>query len=127
MCLSLRFCFPSKTFLKTQKDQLIIKDARGSQGENVFVGAKCSEEQWQHAIDMASKEGEWLIQEHCDSLPFTGQCDSYGLSNFDYIWGLFGFGDTYGGANIRMKQRIASDGVINLATGAMEAIVLEVC
>jgi len=115
-----------RTLVTCQRDKFVIKVARGSQGDDVFVGKHQPADDWQRIVDRAFSEGGWLVQECCLSLPFYGQTDEGGFGEFDVIWGVFGFGDSYGGCWLRLMPKDAGDGVINCAKGAEETIVYEV-
>lgn len=114
-----------EVLLKRQHD-LVIKAARGAQGNDVFVGRYQSAESWRDMAARALSEPMWLVQEYCDSLPFYGQAGEEGYSIHDVIWGVFGFGGEYGGCWLRLSRKGEGDGVINSAKGAQEAIVYEV-
>jgi hypothetical protein len=66
------------------------------------------------------------VQEHVESRPYLYQLGEQGSAVHDVIWGLFCFGNLYGGAFLRMLPKGSGDGVINSARGATEGILLEV-
>ncbi|WP_298511888.1 hypothetical protein [uncultured Kordia sp.] len=114
-----------QTLLKEQKDNFVIKIADGLQGTDVFIGKTLSDEAWSEAIKKAIQEEKYIVQE------FIGSDDIYVPNKqnewapHSLVWGAFGFGNTYGGAWVRMSAKENSSRVINSATGAVEAIVYE--
>lgn len=117
---------PMEELLLLHQQELVIKIARGAQGNDVFVGKFQSEQDWCEIIDRALAEPVWLAQEYCESLPFYGQSGEEGYGIYDVIWGVFGFGRKYGGCWLRLNQKDSGDGVINSAKGAQETIVYEI-
>ena len=117
---------PMEESLLRHRHELVIKVARGAQGNDVFVGKFQSEQAWREIVARALSEPMWLAQEYCESLPFYGQAGEEGYGIYDVIWGVFGFGKKYGGCWLRLSQKDSGDGVINSAKGAQEAIVYEV-
>ncbi|WDE09242.1 hypothetical protein SG34_031250 [Thalassomonas viridans] len=113
-------------FVLAGQKRLIIKDIKGKQGDNVFIGPKCSEQEWRDIIASALEDGQWLVQEYCESAPFIGQCGEHGLAEYDHVWGLFSFADSYAGGSIRMMTKAGTDGVINAAKGAKEGLIIQV-
>ncbi len=112
--------------LKNNKDQFVIKVARGFQGKDVFVGKFNTDEEWQEAIDLALSTNAFIAQEFSESVDFMAPNGQNNWTPHKLIWGSFGFGDAYGGVWVRMSEVKTDVGVINSATGAVEAIVFEV-
>ena len=117
---------PTSEYLRLEQSNLVLKDATGRQGDNVFVGRSLAVDDWRNACEMAISKGSWLIQEYCESMPFLGQSGEKGLAEFDLVWGIFALGNRYGGCQVRMKEKRQGNGVINAAKGAKEGIVFEV-
>ena len=111
--------------LKNNKEQFVIKAARGYQGKDVFVGKFISNVEWQEAIALALSTNAFIAQEFSDSVDFLAPNEQNEWTPHKLIWGAFGFGDAYGGVWVRMSEVKANAGVINSATGAVEAIVFE--
>lgn len=111
--------------LKNNKDQFVIKAAVGYQGIDVFVGKFLSDEAWEDAIAFGIKEKKFIAQEFSDSQNFMAPNTQNEWSEHKLIWGSFGFGEVYGGVWVRMSAVKTDVGVINSATGAVEAIVYE--
>ncbi|WP_306352356.1 hypothetical protein [Flavobacterium sp. '19STA2R22 D10 B1'] len=111
--------------LKNNKDQFVIKVAFGYQGIDVFVGKFLSNESWEEAIALAINEKKMIAQEFSDSLDIMAPDSQNNWAAHKLIWGSFGFGEIYGGVWVRMSAVQTNSGVINSATGAVEAIVYE--
>lgn len=112
--------------LKNNKDQFVIKVARGYQGKDVFVGKFLSDDEWLEAIHTALATNAFIAQEFSGSIDFLAPNAQSEWTPHKLIWGAFGFGDSYGGVWVRMSEVKTDVGVINSATGAVEAIVFEV-
>jgi hypothetical protein len=112
--------------LQEQKDRFVIKIARGLQGKDVFVGKYLSQEEWNDVIVMSLKTQDFIAQEFSDSKNILAPDQNSQWKPHKLVWGAFGFGDLYGGAWVRMAP-VTQDqtGVINSATGALEALVYE--
>lgn len=115
-----------ETLLRRQPAQFVVKVAQGMQGDDVFIGKYTPPAQWDAVVSRALAEPGWLAQGFCASLPFYGQRGDSGYGVFDVIWGVFGFGNRYGGTWLRLMDKDSGDGVINSSKGAQEAIVYEV-
>ncbi|MEM6685368.1 MAG: hypothetical protein AAF617_06175 [Bacteroidota bacterium] len=111
--------------LRTNKKEFVIKAAQGLQGKDVFIGKFSSDEEWEEAIEIALKKGHFIAQEFTDSLDFEAPNKQGEWTPHKLIWGAFGFGTNYGGVWVRMSEVKTDVGIINSATGAVEAIVYE--
>lgn len=112
--------------LKANKDRFVIKAARGYQGKDVFIGKFQTDAEWEEVLEIALKNGFFIAQEFSDSLGFMAPNGQNEWTPHKLIWGAFGFGDFYGGVWVRMSEVKTDVGVINSATGAVEAIVFEI-
>jgi hypothetical protein len=112
--------------LKANKDRFVIKAARGYQGKDVFIGKFQTDAEWEEVLEIALKNGFFIAQEFSDSLGFMAPNEQNEWTPHKLIWGAFGFGDFYGGVWVRMSEVKTDVGVINSATGAVEAIVFEI-
>lgn len=112
--------------LKNNKDRFVIKAARGYQGKDVFIGKFQTDEEWKEVLEIALKNGFFIAQEFSDSIGFMAPNEQNEWTPHKLIWGAFGFGDFYGGVWVRMSEVKTDVGVINSATGAVEAIVFEI-
>jgi hypothetical protein len=111
--------------LRLYKDRMVIKAAKGKQGINVFIGKFLTSEQWEKAIEEGLGTSAYIVQEFSDSKSFIAPDGNNLWSPHKLIWGAFGFGDKYGGVWVRMSAVKTDRGVINSASGAVEAIVYE--
>lgn len=112
--------------LRKKKDQFVIKAANGFQGKDVFVGKFSTIEEWENTIKMAlTHKDKFIIQEFSDSIDFLAPNITNEWVPHKLIWGSFGFGTNYGGVWVRMSALQTDVGIINSATGAVEAIVYE--
>lgn len=111
--------------LKNEREHFVIKTANGFQGKNVFIGKYLDVEQWESALKEATETGGFIAQEFSESLNFEAVNRQNEWTSHKLIWGAFGFGEAYGGIWVRMAEAAKGVGVINSATGAVEAIVYE--
>lgn len=112
-------------FAVEERTSLVLKPALGSRGEGVFVGARTAPKEWARGLDRAFAEGRWILQERVESLPFDYP-DAEGAKHpHDVVWGLYAFGNRFGGGFLRMMPKDRGGGVINSATGATEGLLLE--
>lgn len=109
------------------KDAYVIKQCRGMQGIDVHVGRFTDDAQWREIIANLRQPETWIAQAYCESKKFYGHAGE-SRDVYNQVWGIFQFGQHYGGSWIRMmpahKQKY--DGVINSARGAEERVILEV-
>ncbi|WP_430408757.1 hypothetical protein [Kordia sp.] len=113
------------TLIKENKDKFVIKIIDGLQGKDVFVGKFMSMTDWKKAIAEALQSKKYIAQEFSDSLNLLAPNKENEWVPQKLVWGSFGFGDTYAGSWVRMSPVKTTSGVINSATGAVEAIVYE--
>lgn len=113
-------------FMRFNRETLVIKPSVGLGGRGICVGAKSSEKEWEEAISIALKGGNWLVQELVESSPGLYQVGETGYELHDMVWGFFVFGSRYCGAWNRVMPRKGSKGIINCHQGATVSVVLEV-
>lgn len=111
--------------LHANKDQFVVKIIDGLQGKDVYVGKYLTQEAWEQALSEAFKNNKYIAQEFCDAVSYKAPNKNNEWTSHDLIWGAFGFGSQYGGTWVRMSEKEKSSGVINSATGAVEALVYE--
>lgn len=116
---------PSRDRLIDQRESLVLKRAGGSGGSEVHIGAATDPARWEQQVDHALAQGDWVVQEFLDSLPFVYQSGERGSAAHEVIWGLFVFGDRYGGDILRIAPR-GVPGVVNAARGASVGVLWEV-
>ncbi|WP_199609510.1 hypothetical protein [Flocculibacter collagenilyticus] len=112
--------------LVEQKARLVLKKSNSMQGKDVVIGKDVTIAHWQQTIERVSKEAGWIVQEFCaPDLIFAtdpeGQLDTYVP-----VWGIFGFGESYGGGFTRAQRLSSGNGVVNAAKGAILHATLEV-
>jgi hypothetical protein len=112
-------------FILARRESLVLKQALAARGEAVFIGQSTSAERWEKVLATALTQGAWVVQEEVESLPYLYQRGESGAMLHDVVWGLFAFGDTFGGGFLRMIPT-GLHGVINSAQGATEGIFFEV-
>lgn len=116
---------PMIALLKQNKDEFVVKVADGMQGTDVFVGKYLNNQEWNNAIVKALEHGKFIAQKFSDSINMLAPDETKKWVPHKLIWGSFSFGDIYGGVWVRMSAIKNNSGVINSATGAVEAIVYE--
>ena len=109
------------------RERLVLKASTGYGGEDVFIGNKTRPHKWNEAVDNALKlhDGQWIVQEYCESVPYTFPTGPGQVAEHDLVWGFFAFGRHYGGGFLRVAPRGNHNGVINAAQGALEGLILE--
>lgn len=111
--------------LQKKKDHFVIKIANGLQGKDVYVGKFLTRDAWNETIKNALENKIFIAQEFSDSIDIQAPDIANQWKPHKLVWGAFGFGNTYGGVWVRMSPAKTDTGVINSATGAVEAIVYE--
>jgi hypothetical protein len=111
--------------LEAERERLVIKQGWAMQGADVFVGALTPAERWAGLVSAALEQRSWVVQERVESVPYLLQAPEGGAVPHDVIWGLFVFGDVYGGCFLRMMPK-GRAGVINRALGASQGMLFEV-
>lgn len=112
--------------LLSRREGFVLKHARSAGGEGVHLGRYTERALWSQLVAKAITAGGWLAQEYCESRPYLYEHDGQGPKLHNLVWGLFAFGDTFGGAFLRMMPRNCGDGIINSACGASEGLMFEV-
>jgi hypothetical protein len=112
------------------REELVIKRAREGRGAAVRLGAAMPEEAWKEQVERALAQGDWIVQERVEQLPYVHQQGERGCGPHDVVWGLFVFGSRYGGGFLSLAPRSAragaGDGVVNLTRGASAGVIFEV-
>ena len=118
---------PLRSLLLDNQKGFVIKAAYGFQGKNVFIGNSHSKEEWRQIVDESLNSKEiFIVQELCEITDFFAPNKDNKWTLHKLIWGAFGFGEKYGGVWVRMSETEKKVGIINSATGAVEAIVYEI-
>jgi hypothetical protein len=106
------------------REEMVLKKATGRSGEDVFVGRFMTDSDWRQAVAAAAQEEAWIVQECVRPVPYCFQRGERGALLHDLVWGLFAFGDYFGGAFLRMQPRGVGSGVVNSRQGAEEGVLL---
>lgn len=118
---------PLADIVIANRETLVLKPASGAGGMGVTVGRRASADEWRHAVDTALRDtGAWIAQEVVTSRPyaFIDQATDT-LKPHDGVWGIFCFGESYGGSFLRTLPKDEGTGVINAHRGAAEAVIFE--
>ncbi|UXI66208.1 hypothetical protein [Tahibacter amnicola] len=111
--------------LLANRERYVVKQCNGMQGIDVHVGRFMSDQEWRNTIWNLRQPELWIAQAYCESKQFYGHADA-SCDVFNFVWGVFQFGEKFGGSWIRMmREKGKYDGVINSARGAEERIVFE--
>jgi hypothetical protein len=140
-------------FIRSNRENLVMKSAMGYGGFGVHVGRFTPEDQWRRLLDTAiqpggsrdipikrpisekrwkellqlsGQKGNWLVQEYIQSHPYGYQAGPNGWAEHDAIWGFFLFGSQYAGGWVRVMAREKTRGVINCHQGAEISVIFEV-
>ena len=117
---------PLIEFIRSNKDEFVIKPAGGYSGEEVHLGANVSEMEWDILIKRAVEEKSWVVQEYIESLSYLHQADEHGCVEHQAVWGFFVFGSQYAGGTVRILPGKGKKSVINVGQGAEKSIIIEV-
>jgi len=112
-------------FIRENKEILVLKKSISRSGEDVVPGSCRTRQEWEKALAWACEENDWIVQRYVPCPPLPYQWGDYGCCPHDVIWGLFVFGETYGGSFLRVLPK-GHGSVVNRPKGAFDAIVLEV-
>ena len=115
---------PVREMLDRHRQDLVIKAGRGFAGFQVSVGRFVDPDEWRRGVETALAEGGWIVQEYLESLPQTYQQGTEGAGAYDVNWGLYVFGDSFGGIFFRMGPR-GTTPVLNISQGACIGVVFE--
>lgn len=121
--------FQMKDFLRSHRQELIIKPVREMGGQGVSIGKYTPARQWQEAIEQALQDenSNWIAQEYVEPLPHIYQCGDNGYAEHEVVWGLFVFGREYAGGFLRVIPKSETcKGVINTSRGAQETVIFVV-
>jgi hypothetical protein len=115
-----------KNFIIGNRENLIIKPSPGYGGYGVHIGPKISQSQWEEALENASREKSWLVQEYIKPTTHLYQQGENGCALHDMVWGFFIFGPHYAGEWIRILPQESNQGVINCHQGAEVSVIFEI-
>lgn len=112
--------------LKERKDKFVLKPAQGFSGNEVFIGKNTSQMEWNQKVLSALLSKKFVAQEYCESMEVLAPNAYNEWTPHNVVWGLFCFGEKYGGMWLRRRESAGGNGVINANTGAIETIAYEV-
>jgi|SRR5579862_2573587 len=113
------------SFVYENRQNLVLKKSISRSGHDVVIGMHTMPSEWARVVSEALAEKSWIVQEHVKCRPFLYQFGEYGCCPHDVVWGLFVFGETYGGAFLRMSPR-DHHAIVNSSHGSYDGVVLEV-
>lgn len=111
--------------LAAERPSMVLKRSGSMGGQKVVIGATTDPEEWRARVEQALAEPGWIAQERLISLPYAFQHGTAGWLPHEVVWGLFAFGDRYGGGFLRMMPQGGS-GVVNASRGADDGAFLVV-
>ncbi len=112
--------------LVERREDFVLKKANSLGGSYVHIGRFRSGDEWRRLVSRAVHEEDWVVQEYLETVPYCFQSGESGAARFDLVWGLFVFGDHFGGAFLRMQPTEGGSGVVNAKQGAEVGALLEV-
>ncbi|HEU0076486.1 MAG TPA: hypothetical protein VFQ76_02485, partial [Longimicrobiaceae bacterium] len=112
--------------LADRRGEMVLKKATSlGGGRDVLVGPFRTDAEWREDLARAAREGDWIVQEYLEPIPYCFQRGERGVVRHDMVWGLYAFGDHFGGAFQRMQPHGGGTGVINTHQGAEVGVFLE--
>ncbi|MBV8199141.1 MAG: hypothetical protein JOZ15_00825 [Acidobacteria bacterium] len=110
--------------LAGRREELVLKSAQSLGGKDVHIGRFLAAAAWDDAVRSSLAAPGWIVQEAVRSLPWLFQAEEDGADIYDAVWGIFVFGESYGGTFVRLLPR-RRQGTVNVAQGCDVGIVLE--
>ncbi len=105
--------------LSAGRDDFVLKKGWSRGGEGVVVGRFRTPDEWERAIAQAVWEGDWVVQERLDSVPYCFHDAGAGAAWHEMVWGLFVFGPHFGGVHLTMQPTgRGGSGIVNPNQGA---------
>lgn len=114
-----------RSLLIDRQRDLVLKPAQSFGGTGVTVGRYADTTLWRELVDTAFDEETYTVQEYITPQLELHQWGASGVEPCEVNWGLFAFGDRFGGSYLRLHPPV-DDGIINIGKGADGACVLEV-
>jgi hypothetical protein len=110
--------------LPARREELVLKKSSSIGGRHVHVGKFRTGDEWARVIESALFDGDWIVQEYLETVPYCFQRGARGAARHDMVWGLFVFGGHFGGALLRMQPVGGASGVVNTNHGAELGVLL---
>jgi hypothetical protein len=104
--------------LAAGRDDFVLKKGWSSAANGVVVGRFRTPDEWEQAIARAVREGDWVVQERLDAVPYCFHSAGAGAVPHEVVWGLFAFGEHFGGVHLTMQPAGHGTGVVNPNQGA---------
>jgi hypothetical protein len=108
-----------------RRGEFVLKKATSLGGTQVHVGRFRTDDEWRDVVARALRQNDWVVQEYLETVRYCLQSGDSGVAPFDLVWGLFAFGDHFGGALMRMQPQGGGKGVVNTRQGAEVGALLE--
>ncbi len=100
------------------RDDFVLKKGWSNRGDGVVVGRARTPDEWEQAIARAVREGDWVVQERLEPVPYCFHNAGAGAVPHEVVWGLFVFGEYFGGVHLTMLPATHGSGVVNPNQGA---------
>jgi hypothetical protein len=100
------------------RDDFVLKKGWSNRGDGVVVGRARTPDEWEQAIARAVREGDWVVQERLEPVPYCFHNAQAGAVPHEVVWGLFVFGEYFGGVHLTMLPTGHGSGVVNPSQGA---------
>ncbi len=110
--------------LRSRKHDFVLKPLQAQSGACVYIGRFMSEEAWREVVDSALGDGLYIAQAYTPPRLHPHQRGDSGCMPCEINWGLFVFGDRYGGNYLRIGPA-SQDGIINISHGAEDGCFFE--
>ena len=104
--------------LPAGRDDFVLKKGWSYSGGGVAVGRFSTPDEWEQAIARAVREGDWVVQERLEPVPYCFHDAQAGAVPHEVVWGLFVFGEHFGGVHLTMLPTGHGTGVVNPNQGA---------
>jgi hypothetical protein len=104
--------------LPAGRDDFVLKKGCSNSGGGVVVGRFHTLDEWEQAIARAVREGDWVVQERLEPVPYCFHDARAGAVPHEVVWGLFAFGEHFGGVHLTMQPTGHGRGVVNPNQGA---------
>lgn len=111
--------------LAAHRERFVLKKARSLGGLDVRLGRSQTQADWERLLREALADQGWIVQELVEARPHFFLDSGGNVVRHDLVWGLFTFGNTFGGGFLRL-QPSDRGGVVNTAGGAEVGLLLEV-
>lgn len=112
--------------VREEREHLVLKPGRSWGGKSVYIGAACSDEEWDRHLERALDRGGWIVQERVPAYRLLCQSGDSGCAWHDVVWGAFHFGgEGFDGGFVRLSVS-GGTGAVNVAQGAQSGPIFEV-